>query len=192
MKHCPKALPLSLPCLGEVIIIRKSHQTALPVFLSEGFCLLRSLCLGILWMHGWWWLGLHKGDISAQISSNFNWFGWWQFLVGGNSAIKKKPVSWPWKAPAFPQNLHFWDCFPLMPFSKGLIHLAVQVSCSTLSLRTGQDFRKHTAHWDLLCCSTSVLWRAPTPSSVALRSASVPAWLWGSWRTVTFRSGSSS
>lgn len=52
--------------------------------------------------------------------------------------------------------------------SKGLVHLAVQVSCSTLSLRTGQDFKKHTAHWDLLCCSTSVLWRVPTPSSVAL------------------------
>lgn len=30
MKHCPKALPLSFPCLGEVIIIRKvtSYCTA--------------------------------------------------------------------------------------------------------------------------------------------------------------------
>lgn len=59
--------------------------------------------------------------------------------------------------------------------SKGLVHLAVQVSCSTLSLRTGQDFQKHTAHWDLLCCSTSVLWRDPPPAVLLSEKCKCPS-----------------
>lgn len=35
---------------------------------------------------------------------------------------------------------------------KGQVFLAVQVSCSTLPLRPGQDLRKCTAHGDLLHC----------------------------------------
>lgn len=98
---------------------------------------------------------------------------------------KKKLTCWTWKTPAFPQKSPLLRLLPIdVLFIKGLVHLAVQVSCSTLSPRTGQDLKSiHTAHWDLLCCSISVLLTVPPQQCCSLRSASVPAWLWDSWRT---------
>lgn len=117
-------------------------------------------------------------------------FGGWKL---NHLKKKKKLIGWTWKTPAFPQNLRFRDCFPIdVLLIKGLVRLAVQVSCSTLSLRTGQDFKKHTAHWDLLCCIFSAF-ESPPHSSVALLEVQVSQNGSGTvGGRVTFWSGSSS
>lgn len=74
--------------------------------------------------------------------------------------------------------------------SKGLIHLAVQVSCSTLSLRTGQDF-KSIEPTGTCCAAVLQCSGEPPPPAVLSEKCSVPGWL-GAAGSVTFRGGSSS
>lgn len=143
-------------------------------------------------MHGWCWFGLHKGDIYPKLAailidlvdSEF----WWVEIEPVKKAceLALESTSLSSKSPL----LRLLPIDALL--SKGPVPLAVQVSCSTLSLRTGQDFKKQTAHWDCSAVLLQCFGETHPQQCCSLRSASVPAWLWGSWRTVTFRSGSSS
>lgn len=125
-------------------------------------------------MHGWWWFGLHKGDIYPKLAAILidlvDGDFWWVEIEPVKKAceLALESTSLSSKSPL----LRLLPIDALL--SKGLVHLAVQVSCSTLSLRTGQDFKKQTAHWDLLCCSTSVLWRDPPPAVLLSEKCTCP------------------
>lgn len=119
-------------------------------------------------MHGWCWFGLHKGDIYPKLAailidlvdSEF----WWVEIEPVKKAceLALESTSLSSKSPL----LRLLPIDALL--SKGPVPLAVQVSCSTLSLRTGQDFEKANSPLGLLCCIYFSALERPTPSSVAL------------------------
>lgn len=126
-------------------------------------------------MHGWCWFGLHKGDIYPKLAAILidlvDGEFWWVEIEPVKKAceLALESTSLSSKSPL----LRLLPIDALL--SKGPVPLAVQVSCSTLSLRTGQDFKKQTAHWDCSAVFTSVLWRDPPPAVLLSEKCKCPS-----------------